>query len=69
MYYCNYYYFLNLNFRSQPKVCDGCYNLMQNAIIFNDFAIVSVKENDYRIIFWCVNKEEAINIMKNSDFL
>ena len=42
---------------------------MQNAIIFNDFAIVSVKENDYRIIFWCVNKEEAINIMKNSDFL
>ena len=31
---------------------------------FNNFAIVSVKESDYRIHFWYMSKDEAINIMK-----
>ena len=30
-----------------------------------DVAIVSVKGNDYRIRFWYMSKDEAINIMKN----
>ena len=34
---------------------------------FNDAAIVSVKENDYRNHFWHMSKNDAINIMKNSD--
>ena len=33
---------------------------------FNDVAIVSVKGNDYRIHFWYMSKDDAINIMKNS---
>ena len=33
---------------------------------FNDVAIVSVKGSDYRIHFWCMSKNDAINIMKNS---
>ena len=33
---------------------------------FNDVAIVSIKENYYRIRFWYINKDDAINIMKNS---
>ena len=40
---------------------------MQKAISFNDVAIVSVKESDYRINFWCMSKDDAINIMKNFD--
>ena len=32
----------------------------------NDVAIVSVKGNDYRIHFWYMFKDDAINIMKNS---
>ena len=32
---------------------------------FNDVAIVSVKEKDYRIHFWYMSKDDAINIMKN----
>ena len=35
-------------------------------IIFNDTAIVSVKENDYRINFWYISKYGAMNIMTNS---
>ena len=34
---------------------------------FNDVAIVSVKENDYRIHFWHMSKNDAINMMKSSD--
>ena len=34
---------------------------------FNDVAIVSIKRNDYRIHFWYMSKDNAINIMKNSN--
>ena len=34
---------------------------------FNDVAIVSIKGNDYRIYFWYTSKDDAINIMKNSN--
>ena len=34
---------------------------------FKDIAIVSVKGNDYRIHYWYMNKDDAINIMKNPD--
>ena len=39
---------------------------MQKAISFNDAVIVSIKKSDYRIHFWYMNKDDAINIMKNS---
>ena len=34
---------------------------------FNDVAIISVKENDYRILCWNKSKNEAINTMKKSN--
>ena len=34
---------------------------------FNDVAIVSVKGSNYRIHFWYTNRNDAINIMKNSN--
>ena len=40
---------------------------MQKAMNFNDAAIVSVKGNDYRIHFWYMSKDDAINIINNSD--
>ena len=36
----------------EPYRCNGCHDLMQKAMNFNDVAIVSIKENDYRIHFW-----------------
>ena len=38
---------------------------MQKAIGVNDIAIASYKGNDYRIHFWYMSKDEAINILKN----
>ena len=40
---------------------------MGKAINFNDVAIISIKGSDYRIHFWYINKDEAINIMNNSN--
>ena len=40
---------------------------MQKGMNFNDVAIASVKGIDYRINFWYMSKDDAINIMKNSD--
>ena len=40
---------------------------MQKAMNFNNVAIVSVKGSDYRIHFWYMTKNDAINIMKNSN--
>ena len=57
----HYWYFLD-----EPYLCNGCHDLMQKVMNFNDAAIVSVKESNYRIRFWYVSKNYVINIMKNS---
>ena len=51
----------------EPYICNGFYDLMQKAINFNNLAIVSVKWSDYRIHIWYMDKNNAINMMKNSN--
>ena len=63
---CHYWYFLDKNFNYEPYLCNGCHELMQKAMNFNDVAIVSIKGNDYRIHFRYMSKNDAINIMNNS---
>ena len=41
---CHYWYFLDKNFKYEPYLCNGCHDLVQKPINFNDVAIVSVKE-------------------------
>ena len=64
---CHYWYFLDKGFKYEPYLCNGCHDLMQKAMNFNDVAIVSIKENDYRIHFWYMSKDDAVKLMKNSD--
>ena len=40
---------------------------MQKAMNFNDVVIVSINGNDYRIHFWYMSKNDAINMMKSSN--
>ena len=61
--------FLDENFNYEPYLCNGCHNIIQKAMNFNIVAIVSIKGNYYRIHFWYMSKDDAINIMKNSDFI
>ena len=41
--------------------------MMEKATSFNDFAIVSVNGNDYRIHFWFMNNDEVMNLLRNAD--
>ena len=46
--------------------CNGCHDLIQNAMSFNNVAIVYDKGSAYRIHFWYMSKDHVINIMNNS---
>ena len=45
----------------------GCDDLMQKGLNFDDIANVSIKGSDYKINFWYISKNDAINIMKTFD--
>ena len=66
---CDYWYFLDKNFNYEPHLCNGCHDLMQKVMSFNDVAIASIKDNDYRTHFWYMSKDDAISIMHNSNLI
>ena len=60
---CHYCYFKDTGFKYEKYLCNGCHDLMQKAMSFNNVAIVCVKGSAYRIHFWYMSKDDAINIM------
>ena len=64
---CHCWYYLDKNFNYEPYLCNGCHDLMQKAMNFTDVGIASIKENDYRIHFWYMSKNDAIVLMTNSN--
>ena len=66
---CHYWYFKDVGFKYEPYLCNGCHNLMQEAMGFNNIAIVHIKENAYRIHFWYMNIDDAINMMNGSNLV
>ena len=66
---CHYWYFKNIDFKYERHLCNGCHSLMQKVVSFNDVAIVYAKGSAYRIRFWYISKDEAINIMHNSHLI
>ena len=66
---CNYWYFKNIGFNYESYLCNGCHDLMQKVMSFNNVAIVYVKENACRIHFWYMSKDDAVNIMTGSNLV
>ena len=72
---CHDWYFKDIGFKYRPYLCNGCHNLMQKAMSFNNVAcicimlIVYVKGSAYRIHFWYMRKDDAINIMNGSNLV
>ena len=71
---CHYWYFKKTVFKPEPYLCNGCpylcngcHDLMQKVMSFNNVAIVYVKKNAYRIHFWYMSKDDAINIINVSN--
>ena len=66
---CHYWYFKDIVLKYEPYLCNGFHDLMQKAMTFDNIAIVYVKRNVYRINFWYMSKDDAINIMNYSILL
>ena len=66
---CHYWHFKDIGFKYEPYLCNGCHDLMQKAMAFNNIAIVYFKENAYSIHFWHMSKDDAITIMASSDLV
>ena len=66
---CHYWYFKDIGLKYEPHLCNGCYGLLRKAVTFNNIVIVYVKGSAYRISFWYISKEDAINMMNNSSVI
>ena len=66
---CQYWYFKDIAFKYESYLCNGCHDLMQKAMSFNNVAILYVKGSAYRIDFWYMSKDDAINIMNGSNLV
>ena len=66
---CHYWNFKDIGFKYQPYLCNGCHDLMQKAMSFNNVAIIYVKGSTYRIEFRYMSKDDATNIMNNSNLV
>ena len=66
---CRYWYFKDIGFRYEPYLCNPCHDLIQKSMSFNNVAIVYVKGSAYRIHFWYMSKDDAINIMNGSNLI
>ena len=66
---CHYWYFKNIGFKHESYLCNDPHDLMQKAVSFDNVAIVYVKESGYRIHFWYMSKDDAINIMHGSNLV
>ena len=66
---CHYWYFKDISMKYQPYLCNGCHDLMQKAMNFNNIAIVYITGSAYRIHFWYMSKDDATNIMTNSNLV
>ena len=47
----HYYYFKDIGFKYELFLCNGCHDLMQKDMSFNDVAIIYIKGSAYRIHF------------------
>ena len=66
---CHYWYFKDIGFKYEKYLCNDCHDLMQKAMSFNNVTIVYVNGSAYRIHFWYMSKDDAINIMNGSNLV
>ena len=69
MWYLSLWCIEDIGFKHEKYLCNGCHDLMQKAMSFNVISTAYVKGNSYRINFWYLSKDDAINIMNGSNLV
>ena len=63
---CKFYYFLDKNFKYEPYLRDGCYNMSMKAVSMQNLTIINYNGNYYLVIFVFMTKKDAYNLIKNA---
>ena len=63
---CNFYYFLDKNFKYGPYLCDGCYCMSMKVNSMQNLAIINHNGNLYRVNFVFMSKKDTFNLIKNA---
>ena len=63
---CKFYYFLNKNFKYEPYLCGGCYEMFMKTVNMQNLIIINHNGNYYRVIFTFMTKKDAYNLIKNA---
>ena len=66
---CRYWCFKDIGFKYEKYLCNGCHDLMEKAISFNNVTIAYVKGSAYRIHFWYMSKDDSTNIINGSNLV
>ena len=59
---CNYWYFLDIGYKYEQYVCNGCHDLSIIVYDLDDFMILDIKGVDYRCFMRNMYKNDAIKI-------
>ena len=65
----HYWYFKDIGFKYEHYLCNGCHDLMQKAMNFDNVAVVYVKGNACKVYFWYMRKDDAIKIINGSNLV
>ena len=66
---CKFYYFLNKNFNYQMYLSDRCHDMSMKVNSMQNLAIIYHKGNAYRVNFVFMSKNDAFNLIKNSNII
>ena len=55
-------------FKFQPNVCNKCHDLLVISMNLSDMAISNIENSDYHCAVNGISKNEAINLMLNTNF-
>ena len=59
--------FFSKSFKFKQNICNGCHDSLVISMNLCDFSILNIKGSDYCCIICGICKNEAINLMENSD--
>ena len=63
---CDYWYFKDVRFKFEPRVCSKCPYVLMDAYELKNIAILNVKGVDFRWLLWDISRYEAVNRLSNS---
>ena len=66
---CGIRHFFDKGFQFQPNVCNGCHDLLMMSMNLSDTAILNIKRSDHRCNINGISKNEATNLMQNTDWI